>query len=42
MREYKVRLTISVYNPLMNDIDLERAIKSTLEADSDIYIKTLI
>ena len=41
MRTYKVRLQIDVYNPLMNDMDLERVIKRSLDADSDFYVKEL-
>lgn len=41
MRTYKVRLQIDVYNPLMNDMDLERVIKRTLDADSDLEVRSM-
>lgn len=41
MRTYKLRIKLEVYNPLMNDIDIERIVKQTLDADSDMYVKSL-
>ena len=41
MRTYKLRIKIEVYNSLMNDIDIERIVKQTLDADSDFYVKEL-
>ena len=41
MRTYRLRIKIEVYNPLVNDIDIERIVKQTLDADSDFYVKEL-